>query len=96
MNKFLLFALIIAFVGAVDIQERPPKIELTEQQKEAIKQIQVLVKDLAEKLAAGWQVDEVCRWIKTVGCAVGPVACEIAFPEFAWACAIGFGIICGL
>ena len=39
---------------------------------------------------------EVIRWIKIVGCAVGPVACEIAFPEFAWACAIGFGIVCAM
>ena len=51
--------------------------------------------ELAEKLAAG-ALEDVLDWIKNVGCAVGPVACEIAFPEFAWACAIGFGILCGL
>ena len=96
MNKLLLFALIIAFVGSVDIQQRPPKIVLTEEQKEAIKNIQVLIKELSEKLAAGGEVDTIIRWLKIVGCAVGPVACEIAFPEFAWACAIAFGIVCGL
>ena len=48
-----------------------------------------------EKLAAG-AVDDIINWLKVVGCAVGPVACEIAFPEFAWACAIAFGIVCGM
>ena len=96
MNKLLLFALIIAFVGSVDIQQRPPKIVLTEEQKEAIKNIQVLIKELSEKLAAGGEVDTIIAWIKNVGCAVGPVACSAVFPAFAWACAIAFGIVCGL
>ena len=63
--------------------------------KKKKKLIRDAINELVEKLASG-EVDEVIRWIKIVGCAVGPVACEIAFPEFAWACAIGFGIVCGM
>ena len=92
MRKFLLCLILIALVASTEIIKRPPS-QLTDDEKKKL--IRDAINELVEKLAAG-AVDEVIRWIKIVGCAVGPVACEIAFPEFAWACAIGFGILCGL
>ena len=90
MRKFLLCLVLIALVASTEITKRPP---LTDEEKRKL--IRDALNEFAEKLAAG-PVEDVLGWIKTVGCAVGPVACEIAFPEFAWACAIGFGILCGL
>ena len=92
MRKFLLCLVLIALVASTEIIKRPPS-QLTDEEKKKL--IRDAINELVEKLASG-EVDEVIRWIKIVGCAVGPVACEIAFPEFAWACAIGFGIVCGM
>jgi hypothetical protein len=92
MRKFLLCLILIALVSSIEIIKRPPS-QLTDEEKKKL--IRDAVNELVEKLASG-EVDEVIRWIKIVGCAVGPVACEIAFPEFAWACAIGFGIVCAM
>ena len=90
MRKFLLCLVLIALVAGTEITKRPP---LTDEEKKKL--VRDALNELAEKLAAG-ALEDVLDWIKNVGCAVGPVACEIAFPEFAWACAIGFGILCGL
>ena len=90
MRKFLLCLVLIALVASTEITKRPT---LTDEEKKKL--VRDALNELAEKLAAG-ALEDVLEWIKNVGCAVGPVACEIAFPEFAWACAIGFGILCGL
>ena len=88
MRKFLLCLVLIALVAGTEITKRPP---LTDEEKKKL--IKDAVNELAEKLAAGG-LDEILAWLGNVGCSVGPVACEMLFPEFAWLCSIAFSLIC--
>lgn len=91
MRKFILCLILIALVGSNEITKRP-KYELTEEQKKVLK---AAVDKLAHQWADG-ELDQILEWIRIVGCAVGPYACEIAFPEFAPLCTIGFELLCML
>ena len=90
MRKFLLCLVLIALVASTEIIKRPPS-QLTDEEKKKL--VRDALNELAEKLAADtW--DDILNWIRTVGCGVGPLACEMIFPEFSWLCSIAFGLIC--
>jgi hypothetical protein len=89
MSKLILCLVLIALVGSTEIVKRP-KFELSEEQKKVLK---VAVNKIALQLSDE-QLAVILEWIKMAGCAVGPYACEMAFPEFAPLCAIGFEILC--
>ena len=77
MRKLLLFLVLITFVASSS--SRIPK-QLTEEQKQTIKRLTIIVKELAKTFPNdAW--DDILDWLKKIGCIVAPYVCEEFFPS---------------
>ena len=77
MRKLLLFLVLIAFVASSS--SRIPK-QLTEEQKQTIKRLTIIVKELAKTFPNdAW--DDILDWLKKIGCILAPYVCEEFFPS---------------